>query len=448
MRGLGANLYGTGLITFVQLAGVPILLHFWGVHLYGEWIVLFAVPAYFSFANLGYSVAVTHDMTIRVARGDRDGALTAFHSLIAMIAIAAIAVTSILAICVSTLHVGHWFLSTDLEPWEGRWALLLLSAEVVIQLFGGINSAGFTANGDYALLVACNQTTIFLQYLALWSAAAFGGGVVGAAAGFLIVRLVATLILFTILLRRNPWLSFGVSQARKKYLREILAPSLTNLMLVIGTALVAQGMILVVATLSGPIAVATFAISRTLARLPLRPAIMLSQTIVPEVSAAEGAEEHGLKRRLFVGTLQAGVLLSIVSGAALYSVGDIILRIWTHGKVELDANLFAWLLASSVAAAAWNVSTEALQAVNRHVRAALVYAVVAASTVGLAWVLLQATSKLSSVAFAMFVGDVLFAAIAIPLAVKSLGGQLRTSLLDLVDPRTLMFSRTIQRRSS
>src|SRR2546427_9103361 len=35
--GFGANLYGQAAVVVIQLAGVPILLHYWHAQLYGEW---------------------------------------------------------------------------------------------------------------------------------------------------------------------------------------------------------------------------------------------------------------------------------------------------------------------------------------------------------------------------------------------------------------------------
>lgn len=79
--GRGANAFGQLVTIIVQLVGVPILLHAWGVQLYGEWLILFAIPAYLSMTDLGFTQCAANDMTARVARGDRAGALAVFQSL-------------------------------------------------------------------------------------------------------------------------------------------------------------------------------------------------------------------------------------------------------------------------------------------------------------------------------------------------------------------------------
>jgi hypothetical protein len=71
LHGLGANAYGQLVVIIIQLAGVPILLHAWGTQLYGEWLILAAIPTYLSMADLGFSQSAGNDMTAHGARRQR-----------------------------------------------------------------------------------------------------------------------------------------------------------------------------------------------------------------------------------------------------------------------------------------------------------------------------------------------------------------------------------------
>ncbi|THD09540.1 hypothetical protein [Metallibacterium scheffleri] len=68
LHGLGANAYGQLVAVVIQLAGVPILLHAWGTQLYGEWLILAAIPTYLLMADLGFSQSAGNDMTARSVR--------------------------------------------------------------------------------------------------------------------------------------------------------------------------------------------------------------------------------------------------------------------------------------------------------------------------------------------------------------------------------------------
>ncbi|HMF54366.1 MAG TPA: hypothetical protein VK593_08450, partial [Edaphobacter sp.] len=66
--------------TIIQLIQVPVFLHFWSVPLYGEWMIIIAVPSYLNVSNFGFGNVAGNEMTMMTARGDRDGALRVFQS--------------------------------------------------------------------------------------------------------------------------------------------------------------------------------------------------------------------------------------------------------------------------------------------------------------------------------------------------------------------------------
>ena len=66
--------------TVMQLVGVPVFLHFWSVPLYGNWMVVSAIPSYLSFSSVGFGSVAGNEMTMLVAREDRAAALRVFQS--------------------------------------------------------------------------------------------------------------------------------------------------------------------------------------------------------------------------------------------------------------------------------------------------------------------------------------------------------------------------------
>ncbi len=53
LKGTGAQAFGQGVQIFIRLAEVPLLLAFWGTQLYGEWLMLAAIPVYLSIGHGG-----------------------------------------------------------------------------------------------------------------------------------------------------------------------------------------------------------------------------------------------------------------------------------------------------------------------------------------------------------------------------------------------------------
>ncbi len=444
-KGLGANAYGTLVVAIVQLAGVPILLHIWGVRLYGEWLVLFAVPAYLSLANLGYAASIANDMTMRVARGDREGALTAFQSLLALVSVTGAVAALVLLPLLYLLPIAEWLRMTALAPSEVHVVLLLLAGEVLVHLFGGVSSAGFRANGEYGLGVALENTTSLAQYVALWAIAIAGFGPVGAAAVFFTVRIIGGGATLGYLSHRHSWLHLSLSKVHLGYLRGLFAPSFAHLMVPVANALKNQGLVIVIGAVLGPIAVVVFSVLRTLTRISLRLAAIISHAIEPEIAAAEGRKDRALQRRLYLTGLQSSLWFSMVAGLILYFIGDVVLKLWTQGRVSMDHTLFVWLLLSGVSAGIWHVAFSALAALNRHTRAALVYVMSAVLTVGIGFALVSTTGRVADAGLAMLIGDALFAGYALLAASRMTGTPIRVVLARLRNPIGLVQQAIISR---
>src|SRR5690349_13933161 len=108
MRGLGANVYGQVIIVVVQLVGVPVLLHAWGSQLYGEWLILFAIPSFLSITDLGFSQSAANDMSQKVAREERTEAVQVFQSLCAIVFACALAALLLVTAVVLAFPLARW----------------------------------------------------------------------------------------------------------------------------------------------------------------------------------------------------------------------------------------------------------------------------------------------------------------------------------------------------
>jgi len=438
LKGFGANMYGQSVIIIIQLAGVPILLHSWGPELYGEWLILFAIPAYLSMTDLGFSQSAANDMTARVARADRAGALTVFQSLGALVFLLAVAGLVLVAAAATLLPLGSWMHFVILSTPQVRWVLCLLAAEVLVRLTEGISQAGFRANGDYALGTAVYSSTLLTQYGSVWLLAALGMGPVAAAAAFFAIRAMVTPTVALVLVRRHPWLRFGFEHARLAQLRTLVRPALANTGLPLAQALNVQGMVLLVGTALGPIAVVTFSTLRTLTRLALQLVFTVSHAAEPELASAIGKDDYPLVRTLYQHMLRGGVWLALTASIGLVLTGSWILRLWTHGNVDMNSALFHWLIASAAASVLWYGSLILLKAANRHLRAAVVYAVSAGTALALAALLLKATGSLASAGASLLVMDAAMATYTLRAAGRLCSSSVLNSLYPALNPAPLL----------
>lgn len=435
LRGLGANAFGQLVTVVVQLAGVPILLHAWGAQLYGEWLLLFAIPAYLAMTDLGFTQSACNDMTARVARGDRAGALSVFQSIgLLVYAIAALGLI-LTAAAVPWLALAEWLNFQAMDARTAQWVLWLLVAQVLVTLPDGVTHAGFRAGGEYALHFGLHSVVRLLQFSGVWIAALAGGGPLAAAAIFLGVRALATAAFALLVVRRHRWLCYGRAAASAAELRRLLRPALANTAIPLAQALNIQGMVVVVGAVLGPLAVVVFSTLRTLTRLAMQMVMIVANATEPELAAAHGAGNRELLRRLFIRALGGGLWLALFAAGGLALFGSWVLELWTHGRVVMDGALFGWLLASAVASVLWFGGLTVLKAANRHLRAASVYVIASAAAVSLAAALLHWTGQLAHAGMALLVMDAAMALYVLGAAAALLAERPLPLLLRTLDPR-------------
>lgn len=389
IAGFGANAYGQAITIVIQLVSVPVLLSYWGAQLYGEWLILSAIPSYLSMANLGFSQSAANDMTSRLAHGDQDGALVIFQSLSAMTLTVVSIGLLVIGVMVDVLPLGHWMRFERLDTSDVRWVIWLLSASVLFQLVDGVNHAGFRANGEYALHSFLYWTTLLLQQVALWSVAALGYGPTQAAASMLIIRVFGIFATALLLFHRHKTLAPGFSRADVHALFGLSKPALANLGLPFASGISVQGMVLVVGGTLGALAVVTFSTIRTLARAVIKLASSVTYSFEPELAASFGENDPSFTQTLFLHNLTLCFWLGVGTVFILFTLGGEILSVWTSGKVVMDWVLFALLLVSSVAYGVWYVGISLLKAANRHLRATIWYTSTSAIAVTASAILLK-----------------------------------------------------------
>ena len=438
LKGIGANLYGQVIVAFTQFAGVPILLHAWGIHTYGQWLILFAIPGYLSMTDLGFSVSAANDMTAQVARGNRGEALAVFQSINALIVGTSVTVFIVTTTLVWTLPLGKWLHLGTLSPDAVRFVLLLLCTDVLIKLYDGINHAGFRANGEYALHTAITNTTPFVQQVVVWTIALAGYDPLVAAMGYFVVRIIVVPSTAIFLAARHRWLKFGFSNGNLGELRRLIRPALANLAMPLAQSFNIQGMVLAVAFTLGPTAVVVFSTTRTLTRIVLQAVAVVSHAAEPEFASLSGRQDTGLIRSLYVQTMRISLWLAIAAITGLAVAGGPFLKLWTHGAVSLNFFLFVPLLLTVLSSAIWNQALAMLKATNQHLTAAVWFATSTGSAVLIALISLHFTHFIGFAGAALLVTDSAFCLFVLHACSEHFGFSIVSGMREALNPRPLL----------
>lgn len=368
LRNLGANAYGQLVTIAIQLISVPLFLHYWGVPLYGEWLILSAIPAYLSLSDIGFASVAANDMTMRVAKGDKQSALEVYQSIWIFISAVSALVGSVLALMIYSLPLNTLFSIGHISLEQTRLLLLVLMLYILVGLQGGVLGAAFRSVGSYAYGTVLNNTIRLTEWLFSMVALVFGGGVLAVAIVTLVVRLLGLIVMWAVLHKHESWLKLGYAHASMQRIRELIKPAVAFMAFPLGLALSLQGMVLVIGMTLGSAAVVIFSAYRTLTRLLVQIITMLNQAIWPEISAAYGAGKLELVKQLYHKGSSVTFWVALLAVTTLSLIGEWIIGLWTHHAFEQNHTLLLLMLATAFLNVLWQTSWVVLMATNKHQR--------------------------------------------------------------------------------
>jgi O-antigen/teichoic acid export membrane protein len=377
MANMGALLVGQGVTAGIQLLSLPVFLYVWDAQRYGKWVLLSAVPAYFSMSDAGMIPVAGNKVTMLLAADRTDAGNAVFQSALALVLGAFFCIGTVAGLVLAALPDS--MLASD-----SRLALWLLILCTLLGLFAGLFGASFRACGKNARGVLYNDGIRVLEFAGLAAGLVAGQSFVSAALGMLCGRLLSSLIVGNECRRLCPQLHWSIRRASRGELRALARPALGYLAFPLANGLSIQAITLVVGALFGSVAVAIFNTYRTLSRLVLQITSTLSHAMAPEFSRLYGAADGGGLRRLYRRAVLGSGVLSTVASLAMVALAPYILRIWTHGKIPFDFPLFLLFALATLVGGLAHVPRMLLMATNRHSRLGVLYLAISAGGVALA----------------------------------------------------------------
>lgn len=375
-KGAAAQVHGQILHILIQVTSIPLFLHFWGVELFGEWLILFAIPAYLAMSGLGFTGVCNREMAMLVARGDRASALKVFRCTLFLIVAVSVAVFTFVCFTTFLSPVIGWLNFSKITHENTAWVIILLTVQVFINFQTGLIYGGFYAEGRYGLGQFLMSLVGLVEFLCLAGVLAMNYGPLHAAAAYTTGRLIGTMAMFILLRKIAPWLTYGFSGVDKDTLKRLAGPSFAAIAFPAGNALNIQGMRIAVGMLLGPAAVTIFTTLRTLTRLALMFLRSVNPVVQPEISIAYGRGDIPLMRKIHRHSCQVSFWGALTASAVLIVCGSWLLSIWTGGDVKMDVTLFRLLLVAAVLNVFWFTSFLVPYATNRHQQVAKVYTLV------------------------------------------------------------------------
>lgn len=391
-----------------QFLLVPVFLSFWGTDSYELWLVLVAVSSSLRLADLGlqYYLAANirllyHAEGATASRTRLREALGLYCQLGAFLAIVVIALLA--------------------APWERvfgprfcadtRLALAFLSLSTLAQFPRDVIAATYDVHHQHARRVHLVTGLIGAQASALALTVFFGGGIVAAAASYLVATLGCGLLLPVLDQRRFPDLKAGVTFPSLPRAAEVVRSSLGHLPFPASQIVLINGPILFLSALAPVGSVVIFTLARTLTGT-----IRMLNNLFSKPGGVELAREFANQRPLEVraSLTRSSLVLSStagVLGGAVAVVAAPFFGIWTNGVVEPGSWIVPVFVGAVVVGAPGLAAVTAFQFTNitAPLGRTLIAQLVVTFSVALASVtLLHATGMALGILAGDLVGSVIF----------------------------------------
>ncbi len=368
IRGTASSALNQAILGVQAFILVPFFLHAWGNSYYGKWLVLTSVVSYMALLDFGSQNYVANLLAMDRARGDKVNFtknLSEGVSLFLFLGVISFFILVLLLFIIS--NTAMLFLSYSLESWK-IWVLVFLGCHMfLLAIPAGIYvtaywSAGLFVRGVMlgnlmrALSIVVSIWLLYIRIKPIWYAAAILG-----------MGVLTTIVVIWDTRRYIPecrHIRISLENARLglKHLRN----SFYFWLIAVAQVVNQQGVVLVLATVSSPIAVALYATHRTFANISNYGSQLIQGPIFPELSFLWAQKRFSDLKQI---TFFAIKILTIITGSIaifLWFSAPLIYPIWTARHLEFQGFLFSILLIQGVLAAGWSTSVWSLVAANHH----------------------------------------------------------------------------------
>ena len=371
--------------TVIQLAQVPVFFHFWSEAVYGNWLLLNAIPTYLSFSNIGFGSVAGNEMTMAEARDDRESTLCVFQSCWWLIVLVLSLTALVACVLISFVPVGTLLNVHAIGERDCKWIVAWLGIAVLVGQLEQLLQSAYRCVGRYPYGSFIKSCMTLAAFVAMLVPVILGFGPRTAAMVFALANLAGTALLIGLVKHDLPWIRFGWTHARFAEIRRLTPPALAFMGFPMGNAINLQGTLQAVGYALGPVAVAVFGTARTVSRVALQMVQMINSTFEPEVSKSFAQRELPLLRTLHRRACQMALILAVLIVTVMILGGPFFLSHWTQGKVPPSRELLSILLLVVILYALWSTSSTIMTATNQHKQLAAVYLGATAVTVAVTY---------------------------------------------------------------
>jgi O-antigen/teichoic acid export membrane protein len=348
LKMFGALSANTMLMLVTQLLLPPAFLHYYGVKMYGEWIVLSGTLSYLSTLNFGITTYASNQLTMLRKRGDTDEYRKLQGSTLALLL--CLLLIGLAVVCsVFLLPLGRLLHLTAMSKTDVTITAFFLGLQMLMNILAGYVSSLFMVIEQahrglswaiarvFAATVVCFTLTLFrvdFRYLAV---------------GQFVAVLAITLLSLYDLKRRLGHLPLGLQGANWATAIGTLKPSGMFAMIFAQQMLVYQVPVNILQWILGPSAVVLFNTCRTVFSAARQALASITNAIAPEITFSYANRD--MKKMLYIFHQSEKVVFGgiPIANLGVFLFAPIIVRVWLHRPALFDLHTYGLMALISAA---------------------------------------------------------------------------------------------------
>lgn len=361
---LYAMLFGNGATILVQLITVPILIKYWGVNVYGEWLILSTIPGYLILADLG---AITFSLNkIHVHyRANKMALVKNYFKVTYCLIVISFSLVFLITITLLKLAVMYGVLSFENIGDTYIYIAGILVIDSMTNVIINFNSGLFRLLEKYHKTVYIQSFVRLIGALLLITFAVLDYSIVECVILVCTFKVLFLTMIFFYFSKVNV-LDFMSSKLRLRINIPMILKRSTSLMLLpISNIVYLNLSIVIIAALTDPRTLVIYNSTRTMTRFATQFIGIFGKSWWSEITQTSSSLDN--TRIIYRKILRNSIIASLFVVIFGLLFGEVVFNVWLDNEIEFSFNLFVFLLLGSVLAGMWT-SLEVMQLARNKFR--------------------------------------------------------------------------------
>ena len=371
-KNLFANLGGIGVQLLNQIVLVPLYLVFWNINLYGDWIVIYAIVAFFSLSDIGLNTVSSNRFVISYQKNNIAECNSILNNNYLFLII-----ISVVILTGSVFYILNFDIVSSLDLHylnrnDANFVFIFTVFNVFICIYQSVVDPIYRAISKNHFMVLITNISKLLEFIIILISLIFG---------FSLTLMVILLILpnsFMLVYkaldtRKYFKYSLSIKFVNIRLLKKMLYPSLAYMSFPAGNTIVLQGFSLIVNRFFGAEPLVLFNTTRTLCNFTKTILLAIQQSVWPEFSIAYGKKNFDRMRTLHQKAFAISNCGAIMISIFLLLFGNYIYTVWTNGSISFSQTMIISFLIVLFLENMWTTSSVTLMAINKHSMIGLTY---------------------------------------------------------------------------